>query len=185
MTHQLNSKWSLYLHYKDLGKLYNENIEKLIDIDTIETFWGTFNNIPSIYDIFSDGVTTKKIKRNNATPCAYSFFRQDVYPCWEDPKNIDGFELSFKNKRYNIEHFNDIWFNCILNLVGENDEMYDQINGIRVVDCTKKDSVLYRVEIWAQDNELKDEVEKFIRTSFELENYKFLYRNHKNAKETT
>ena len=39
--------WSLYLHYKDLGTCYNDNMEKLIDISDIITFWQTFNNIPA------------------------------------------------------------------------------------------------------------------------------------------
>ncbi len=58
----LKDTWSLYLHYKNLGKMYNDNIEKLIDISDIETFWGTYNNIPKIYEIFSDGINIKKIK---------------------------------------------------------------------------------------------------------------------------
>lgn len=57
---ELKDTWSLYLHYKDLGKMYNDNIEKLIDISDIQTFWGTYNNIPKIYEIFSDGINIKK-----------------------------------------------------------------------------------------------------------------------------
>ena len=70
MEYSLNDTWTLYLHYKDLGTNYNENLEKLMEIDNIQTFWQTYNNIPSILDLFSDGVNIKKIKRNNSTPCA-------------------------------------------------------------------------------------------------------------------
>ena len=84
----LKDTWSLYLHYKNLGKLYNDNIEKLIDIPDIKTFWETYNNIPTISELFSDGIRVKKIKRTGATPCAYSFFKRNIFPCWEDPRQL-------------------------------------------------------------------------------------------------
>ena len=48
MEYPLDDTWTLYLHYKDLGKLYNENVEKLMEIGDVVTFWKTFNNIPKI-----------------------------------------------------------------------------------------------------------------------------------------
>ena len=181
---ELSSKWSLYLHYKDLGKMYNDNIEKLMDIPDIETFWKTFNNVPKIYDIFSDGTSVKKIKRTNAIPCAYSFFRDGVFPCWEDNKNKNGFEYSIKNSS-NLKKFQEEWLNCILYLIGGTDEISSHINGIRVVDCTKYSSVLYRMEIWVDEEKYKAEIEELIKgDNFNLSEYKLLYRTHKNIKET-
>ena len=180
---ELNCKWSLYLHYKDLGRFYNDNIEKLMDISDIETFWRTFNNIPKIYDIFSDGISTKIIKRVNATPCAYSFFRNDIFPCWEDPMNTNGFEYSIKNGT-NLKKFHSEWMDCILHLIGDQDEIISHINGIRMVDCTKYSSVLYRMEIWIDNEKYKSDIEKLIKNEFNLSGYKLLYRSHKNIKET-
>jgi len=125
---KLKQTWCLYLHYKDLGKMYNDNIEKLIEIPDIQTFWGTYNNIPKTYEIFSDGINIKKIKRTNATPCAYSFFRSNVFPCWEDPMNNKGFEISIRNN-YNFNLFQEQWLNSILNLISGNEEL-ECINGI-------------------------------------------------------
>ncbi|MBA45252.1 MAG: hypothetical protein CMB31_01520 [Euryarchaeota archaeon] len=180
---ELSSKWSLYLHYKDLGKLYNDNIEKLIDISDIETFWRTFNNIPKIYDIFSDGVNIKKIKRVNAIPCAYSFFRDDIFPCWEHSMNRNGFEYSIKNGT-DLKKLHNEWMDCMLQLIGNNEPIMSHINGIRVVDCTKYSSVLYRMEIWVDNEKYKPDIEKIIKNEFNLSDYKLLYRSHKNIKET-
>ena len=154
---ELDDTWTLYLHYKDLGKYYNDNLEKLIDISDIITFWQTFNNIPKIYDIFSDGMKIKKMKRNNATPRAYSFFRSDVGPHWEDSKNNTGFELSIKNGK-NLIKFHEEWLNCIVELISNNNELYKHINGIRIVDCTKYASVLYRMEFWVDKENVKETV---------------------------
>lgn len=179
---ELKDKWSLYLHYKDLGKMYNDNIEKLIDISDIQTFWGTYNNIPKIYEIFSDGINSKKIKRTNATPCAYSFFKKDVFPCWEDPMNNKGFEISIRNN-YNFILFQEQWLNSILNLISGNEEL-ECINGIRVVDCTKGKSVLYRMEFWVSDEKYKSKVEEILKSDlFSLNKYILMYRSHLNIKE--
>ena len=180
---ELSSKWSLYLHYKDLGRLYNDNIEKLIDISDIETFWRTFNNIPKIYDIFSDGINIKKIKRVNATPCAYSFFRNDIFPCWEDSMNKKGFEYSIKNST-DLKQLQNEWMDCILKLIGNEEPLLSHINGIRMVDCTKYSSVLYRMELWVDNEKHKFDIEKLIKNEFKLGGYKLLYRSHKNIKET-
>ena len=181
---ELSHKWSLYLHYKDLGKLYNDNIEKLMDISDIQTFWGTFNNIPTVYDIFSDGVHIKKIKRTNAVPCAYSFFREGIFPCWEDDKNKHGFEYSIKNGS-DLKKIHSEWINCVLCIIGNETEIISHINGIRIVDCTKYTSVLYRMEIWVDDERYKTDIEELIKGSkFNLGEYKLLYRSHKNIKET-
>lgn len=179
---ELKDKWSLYLHYKDLGKMYNDNIEKLIEIPDIQTFWSTYNNIPKIYEIFSDGISVKKIKRTDATPCAYSFFRSNVFPCWEDPMNNKGFEISIRNN-YNFILFQEQWLHSILNLISGNEEL-DCINGIRVVDCTKGKSVLYRMEFWVSDEKYKSKIEEMLKSDlFSLNKYILMYRSHLNIKE--
>ena len=185
MDFSLQDTWCLYLHYKDLGKLYNDNVEKLIEINDVKTFWQTFNNIPKVYEIFSDGNGIKKMKRNNATPCAYSFFRSNVFPCWEDDRNKDGFEFSIKNGN-NLPKLQEEWLNSLLELISETQEIYKSITGMRIVDCTKYDSVLYRMEFWIDTEDKKEEIEKILKSdSFKLKKYKFLYRSHKNMKETT
>lgn len=184
MDYPLDDSWTLYLHYKDLGKMYNDNVEKLIKICDVVTFWQTFNNIPKTYEIFSDGKYIKKMKRNNATPCAYSFFRSNIFPCWEDDKNKEGFEFSVKNGHY-LQKFHEEWMNSLLEIIGNNNELYKSINGIRIVDCTKHDSVLYRMEFWVDSEEKRSEIEDVLKSdSFGLKRYKFLYRSHKNMKET-
>jgi len=184
MEYPLNDNWVLYLHYKDLGTLYNDNIEKLMDISDAKTFWKTFNNIPKTYEIFSDGRTIKKMKRNNATPCAYSFFRKNVFPCWEHDKNKRGFEFSIKNSN-NLKKFQEEWFNSILEIVSSKDEDYKCINGIRIVDCTKYNSVLYRMEFWIDSEEKKPLIENILKSDkFQIKKYKFMYRSHVNMKET-
>lgn len=180
VEHLLSSEWTLYLHYKDLGRTYNENLEKLQDISTIENFWRTLNNIPKTYELFSNGNGIKKIKRTNSTPCAYSFFRKGISPCWEDPNNIKGFELTLKSGR-DLVAFDENWKNTLINLIS--DDKYYFITGVRAVDLTKGNSVLYRLEYWFCSEEVKDFSEDILIKDFNV-NSKLTYRSHSNMKET-
>lgn len=179
MEHSLGDSWTLYLHYKDLGELYNDNLEKLQDVSTIEHFWRTMNNVPKTYELFSNGNGVKKIKRTNATPCAYSFFRSDIKPCWEDPKNCNGFEFSIKSGK-NFEKFERDWINSLVTIVSN--DKYSSLTGIRVVDLTKANSVLYRMEFWAESEDKKEEIENTLIHDFNISS-KLSYRSHKNMKE--
>lgn len=181
MTYPLDDSWTLYVHYKDLGELYNDNLEKLQDIESIEYFWRTMNNVPKTYELFSDGYNVKKIKRNNAIPCAYSFFRTHVKPCWEDPNNNSGFEFSIKCNK-NFEKFEELWINSLLNLISNKKEIYKFITGIRVVDVTKYTSVMYRLEFWVSDEEKREEIQALLVNDFNVTT-KLSYRSHKNMKE--
>ena len=182
MEYTLNDKWILYLQYKDLGTNYNENLQKLIEINNIKTFWQTFNNIPKIYQIFSDGVNIKKMKMNMSTPCAYAFFKNDIKPFWEDPMNVNGFEFSVKNN-FNLVLLQEQWMDSIVKIVSHDNDLLSHINGIRIVDCTKWNSVLYRMEFWVDDVKNKSKIESLLRSEFNLKAYTFLYREHSGLKE--
>ena len=179
MEHQLDDTWTLYLHYKDLGECYNDNLEKIMEINTIELFWRTINNIPKTYEIFSNGNGVKKMKRTNATPCAYSFFRKGINPCWEDPKNSNGFEFSIKSGK-NFGKFQDDWIKSLVTIISS--DKYKFMTGLRVVDLTKLDSVLYRMEFWADSEENKELLQSILINDFCIKS-KLTYRSHKNMKE--
>ena len=182
MEYKFNDKWTLYLQYKDLGQNYNENLQKLIEIDNIKTFWQTFNNLPKIYEIFSDGVNVKKMKMNMSTPCSYAFFKNNIKPFWEDPLNVNGCEFSVKNN-FNLVLFQELWMDSILKIVSCSSDLVEHINGIRIVDCTKNNSVLYRMEFWIDRVENKTIMENLLKTEFNLKYYNFLYRIHSDLKE--
>ena len=181
MAYQLDDSWTLYVHYKDLGEYYNNNLEKLQEIESVEYFWRTMNNVPKTYELFSDGYSVKKIKRTNATPCAYSFFRSHIKPCWEDPLNNQGFEFSIKSGK-NFTKFEETWLNSLLTLISNKKDIYKFITGIRVVDVTKFTSVLYRLEFWVSDEKYREEIQKIIVEDFNI-TCKLSYRSHKNMKE--
>ena len=70
----------------------------------------------------------------------------------------------------------DQWLNSMLRLIS-GDEKLNCINGVRVVDCTKGKSVLYRMEFWVSDEKFKQEVEDILKSElFSLNKYILMYR---------
>ena len=61
----LNRSWTLYFHAKDKTQNYDNNTIKIMDIHTIEEFWGCFNFTPKPCELFYDGYIQKALKIKN------------------------------------------------------------------------------------------------------------------------
>lgn len=186
MDYILNDTWCVYFHAKDSNKKYNDNTSKLIEIDNIKDFWGTFNNIPKPTDMFSEpGKLHKILKRTGETPGAISLFRKNSFPTWEDPTNTNGFEWSIR-KYKDFYQLNELWYNVIMNIVGENFNHSNILNGVRIVDSTIDYKIMYRIELWFSDKKYKEYFETKIKEILEIPLYtKLLYREHSTLKENT
>jgi len=179
---KLNDKWVVYFHSKNTTKLYNDNTLKLIEIDNIATFWGTFNNIPKPTQMFYDGVNAKILKSTGETPGAISFFRKNVFPAWEDKYNIDGFEWSIK--RFNDKNIDNMWINLLVSIIGGEFEHSEILNGVRIVDCSYEYKIIYRIEFWFSDMKYKNNFETIIKKILNVpNNTKLLFREHNVLKE--
>jgi hypothetical protein len=79
--------------------------------------------------------------------------------------------------------FQEQWLNSMLQLISGNEKL-ECINGIRVVDCTKGKSVLYRMEFWMSDEKFRNEAECILKSElFSLNKSVLMYRSHVNIKE--
>ena len=179
----LNRSWTLYFHAKDKSQNYDNNTIKIIDISTIQDFWGTFNNIPKPCDLFYDGYTSKALKLGGVMymPNAWSFFEKGIIPTWDDPSNINGAEWSIR-RFHGLKDISDMWMTALLDLVGEMFDYSHHIKGIRIVDSTLPEKPMYRLEIWFDSITVSDHVHKHIKKLFNIKN-NLLYRVHKNVKE--
>lgn len=179
----LERKWTLYFHAKNKEKSYDENTIKIIDIDSVEYFWRTYNNIPLPSKVFSNGYNNVDIKINGVkySPNAYSFFEYGVVPTWNDENNINGAELSIR-KFKGLNDICEMWKYALIELISENFEYSKNIKGIRVVDSTLPSKPMYRIEYWFDNISYKDIIEKYILELFNIKT-KLLYRQHQNIKE--
>jgi len=184
MDYPLKDTWCVYFHAKNSGKNYSDNTTKLIEINNIKDFWGTFNNIPKPSQMFSEnGINQKVLKRTGEIPNAISLFRKNSYPSWEDNTNANGFEWSIR-KYKDFQEVNDLWINLIAIAVGDFYEHSEILNGVRVVDSTIENKMMYRVEIWFSNKKFKEYFETKLKEMLELPKYtKLLYREHSTLKE--
>lgn len=187
----LNRAWTLYFHAKDKSKNYATNTIKIMDIFTIEDFWGCLNNTPKPCDLFYDGYIQKQLKITDRykgetegtiyTPNAWSFFEKGVNPTWDDPSNINGAEWSIR-KFNGLKDISDMWITTLVNLVGEVFDYSHHIKGIRIVDSTLPEKPMYRLEVWFDKVEVSDIIQNHIKQIFNIKSH-LLYRVHKNVKE--
>lgn len=139
--HELETTWSLYAHASDND--YQSNIIFIGKVDTIESFWRLYNNIPRLNIMFKSDSTTYC---NGRVINGFSFFRNDILPEWEDIHNVDGSEWCWRGTLEEIK-LNKIWDELLLRCIGE---YFENVNGIRVVYKPKtiKHDMQQKVEIW-------------------------------------
>lgn len=117
----LLDRWCLYFIDKP-----SDSFEPYLvfEIDSVESFWRTLNNIPT--------------PSMSSPGCSYLLFREHIIPKWEDPNNKQGGAYSLKFKGYETASFallDDAWLRLCSRCVGEcwsKDEYRERVNGVLV-----------------------------------------------------
>ncbi|KAI8992014.1 translation initiation factor eIF 4e-like domain-containing protein [Mycotypha africana] len=145
VKHPLQNTWTLW--FDNPGKKasatnWSQNLKEIVDVNTVEDFWGVHNNIVKVNHL--------EISSN------YHIFKKGVRPEWEDPVNASGgkFSIQFPRNRTG-EAINDYWLNLILAMLGEQFQYEDEICGA-VVSVRK---VFYRVALWIKSSERNEKIE--------------------------
>lgn len=127
--------WVLYYHSTTDKDWTKKSYQKIWEFHTVEEFWQFFNN----FNYLHDGM--------------FFFMRQNVFPLWEEPENINGGSWSIKLSR---KMTNDWWQELMMSLIGEyfTDTYLKDINGISIT--PKPNSSL--IKIWHGNSKLKDKI---------------------------
>ena len=134
----LNDIWSLYFHDPYDNDWTNGSYVLLNTISTVEDFWQNFN-------------CTKEHVHQGMLFC----FREHIFPCWDDPQNIEGGVLSIKILKDNLPKF---WEYLCINLLGETLLVENQrdkwklVNGI----STSPKKTFSIVKLWIKTDEIAD-----------------------------
>lgn len=140
LKHQLHRTWTMWYDTPDPTKKpdptnWHANIKKIICFDTVEDFWGLFNNL----------MTPSRLKDKSN----YHFFRDGIMPAWEDPQNTKGgkWVLQLNTNAGDKKLLDEVWLFTILEFIGEGFEDSDEICGV-VVSLRKSRN---RIAIWTRD----------------------------------
>ncbi|KAI9205532.1 putative eukaryotic initiation factor 4E [Polychytrium aggregatum] len=143
VKHPLQSRWTLwYLNSQRKANQnnWNQNLKKIITFETVEDFWGVFNNI---------------IKPSQTAPGSdYHLFKEGIQPTWEDPANEQGGKWVCTIRKKD-EDLDTKWLNTMLLCVGAMLPDYDQVNGVVISIRRQQD----RIALWTATNE-KDACER-------------------------
>ncbi|XP_048262974.1 eukaryotic translation initiation factor 4E type 3 isoform X3 [Bombus terrestris] len=101
----LQSSWTFWLDKAISGTTveeYKENLTKIYTVNTVQSFWAVFNNIPNA----------------SAVQVRYSYhlMRDERYPLWEEPINQNGGTWRLKCHKSDTEK---IWKEIVLAAIGE------------------------------------------------------------------
>jgi len=187
---KLPDKWTFYDHEKKSEETYDNCMRVLGTMSLVSEYNFLMKNLerPSAlfynkeivkpYYEFSNGID-REIS-------SISLFRDGVLPKWEDPRNINGGEVSirkFNKKSCNniFECIDEYWLTLINNCICENIPLSKDITGIRVVDSSIVSSKkpLYRIELWFSTAENKDYFMNFFKNLFKVHITDIYFLRHK------
>lgn len=171
VVHPLTHKWTFWYLKPATGNVENwsELLKKLVNVGTVEEFWGAYNSIPKITEV--------PVKAD------FAFFREGISPEWEDPTNASG------GKWIAQLHINDEidskWLNVLLSLIGgtlDSPEGEDVINGVFVM---VRPRGVARIQMWVNSDAQKSlEAAKKLKNALNLnEKQRIEFQAHNEPKQ--
>lgn len=135
----LNDLWTFYFHDPFDSNWNLESYRKIVDISTIETFWSLQKQI------------------HDKVNCGMFFcMREHIFPCWDDPLNINGVCASIKVLKQHVPQY---WEHLMIRLLGETlikepfrQTHWNKINGISI--SAKKSFCI--IKIWLADHDIEN-----------------------------
>ncbi|KAI1490710.1 translation initiation factor eIF 4e-like domain-containing protein [Biscogniauxia mediterranea] len=136
VKHPLQNNWTLWFTKPPSGQgsSWNDLLKKVITFNTVEEFWGIYNNIAPVSDL--------------AMKSDYHLFKEGVRPEWEDPQNKHGGKWSYQFKDKRSVDINDLWLHTMLAAIGETLEEEEDGEVMGVVVNVRK--AFFRIGVWTR-----------------------------------
>ncbi|KAJ0115795.1 hypothetical protein N8I77_012878 [Diaporthe amygdali] len=136
VKHPLAHDWTLWFTKPPSGKgdNWNDLLKQVITFNSVEEFWGIYNNIAPVSDL--------------ALKSDYHLFQAGVRPEWEDPQNKHGGKWSYQFKDKRSVNIDELWLHVMLAAIGNTleDEEDGEVMGV-VVNVRK---AFYRIGVWTR-----------------------------------
>ncbi|KAG0223825.1 translation initiation factor eIF 4e-like domain-containing protein [Mortierella sp. GBAus27b] len=149
-VHPLHNSWTLWFDNpgkKSTANTWEQSLKELITFDTVEDFWGVYNNIMKVCDL--------------GTNSNYHLFKQGIKPMWEDPANKKGGKWSIQLPRNKtMGEIDNIWLYTMLACIGEAFEYEDEVCGV-VVSVRK---TFLRIALWTRSSDNQERAMSLGRT---------------------
>ncbi|KAJ6249415.1 eukaryotic translation initiation factor 4e related [Anaeramoeba flamelloides] len=166
--HPLNNKWTMWVDGYSNSKKWGEDMKKILDFETVEDFWGMFNNLVSV----------SKLKHGTN----FHLFKYGIRPEWEDEVNINGGKWNLRINRQSSK-LENLWLDTVLSIIGERFEPEEEICGAVVSIRNSGD----RIALWsktAANKEVQMEIGKTWKQELQLKGIRMSYLTHKSSLST-
>ncbi|CAM9874397.1 unnamed protein product [Chrysoparadoxa australica] len=155
-NHPLQNEWCAVIWEHQMTKQsadWGDNMQQLGTVNSVESFWKYFNNIPKPSQVMSDKTLGRR-KVGGREIESYSVFKQGILPKWEDPANQPGgeWQLRMRGNSISIQQVDRMWENVVLGMIGETVCAGDEICGARIVDKSRG-GPQYRLELWIRSRD--------------------------------
>ncbi|MCJ1391034.1 eukaryotic translation initiation factor 4E [Xylographa bjoerkii] len=136
VKHPLIHKWTLWFTKPPSGKgdNWNDLLREVVTFDSVEEFWGVFNNIAPTSEL--------------AVKSDYHLFKEGVRPEWEDPQNKHGGKWSYSYREKKSVQIDENWLSMLLAAIGETLENENDGEVMGVVVNVRKG--FYRIGVWTK-----------------------------------
>jgi len=136
VKHPLMHEWTLWFTKPPSGKgdNWNDLLKEVITFNSVEEFWGVYNNIAPVSEL--------------ALKSDYHLFKKGVRPEWEDPQNKHGGKWSYSFKEKRGTPIDDLWLHVMLAAIGETLEEEDDGELMGVVVNVRKG--FFRIGVWTR-----------------------------------
>ncbi|BFZ53049.1 eukaryotic translation initiation factor 4E [Savitreella phatthalungensis] len=145
VKHPLAHRWTLwYTKPPTPGQrgadAWADNLKEVITIDSVEEFWGVYNNIAKATEL--------------SQKSDYHLFKEGVRPEWEDKQNSKGGKWAFQSKGASKDQLDGMWLYSMLAAIGETLERDNDNEVMGVVVNIRKG--LWRISVWTRSCNNKD-----------------------------
>ncbi|KAI9750393.1 MAG: eukaryotic translation initiation factor 4E [Lichina confinis] len=136
VKHPLMHAWTLWFTKPPSGKgdNWNDLLKEVVTFDSVEEFWGVYNNITPTSQL--------------ALKSDYHLFKKGIRPEWEDTQNKHGGKWAFGFKDKRAVPIDELWLHVMLAAIGETLEEDEDGDGevMGVVVNVRKG--FYRIGLW-------------------------------------
>jgi len=136
VKHPLMHKWTIWFTKPSTGKgdNWNDLLKQVITFDSVEEFWGIYNNITPTSEL--------------AVKSDYHLFKEGVRPEWEDVQNKHGGKWAYQFRDKRSTNIDTLWLHVMLAAIGETLEDEDDNEVMGVVVNVRKG--FYRIGLWTR-----------------------------------
>eukprot|EP00088_Acartia_fossae_P046182 TRINITY_DN49810_c0_g1_i1.p2 TRINITY_DN49810_c0_g1~~TRINITY_DN49810_c0_g1_i1.p2 ORF type:complete len:226 (-),score=22.14 TRINITY_DN49810_c0_g1_i1:915-1592(-) len=141
LRHPLQHRWCLWFDQIEQGKEWGINLTPIASFETVEDFWGLYNNIIKASELRND--------------CYFHLFKDGIKPKWEDQQNKVGGRFRFNLPKNAADLLlNQLWLSTILSLIGEQLPGAEDVAGAHIY----KKAGGPRIELWVKCSQVTDRV---------------------------